>query len=61
MNLFRQESVACTVEWSDATWPKVPDKRYSWAMETEGNMDNKIPGHVMDLLEQRLVALQASR
>ena len=31
------------------------------AGEIEGNMDDKVLGHVMDMLEQRLVALQASR
>lgn len=31
------------------------------ADEIEGNMDDKVLGHVMDLLEQRLVVLQTSR
>jgi hypothetical protein len=31
------------------------------ASEIEGSMDDKILGHVMDLLEQRLQALQTSR
>ena len=31
------------------------------AGEIEGNMDDKVLGHVMDLLEQRLQALQTSR